>query len=84
MAKIDVGTRLEERVLRTLYEGSACALDCATELFPYEQPEQHLGEIESLLYELAQHAYLDVRICADVAWFSLTPAGSERLAVLVE
>jgi hypothetical protein len=84
MAKIDVATRLEERVLRRLYEGSARALDCAAELFPYDRPERHLGEIESLLQELAQHAYLDVRICGNDAWFSLTPEGSERLAVLVE
>jgi hypothetical protein len=84
MAKIDVGTRLEERVLRRLYEGSAGALDCAAELFPYEPPEQHLDEVEPLLHELAQHAYLDVHVCGNVARFSLTAAGSERLAVLVE
>jgi hypothetical protein len=84
MAKIDVGTRFEEHLLRRLYEGSACAMDCAAALFPYEPPEQHLGEIEPLLDELTRHAYVRVDRRGDVAWFSLTPAGSERLAVLVE
>jgi DNA-binding PadR family transcriptional regulator len=81
---IDAGTRLEERVLRRLYEGPASAIGCAAELFPFEHPKRHLGEVEPLLRELAQRAYLAVHLHENVPWYSLTPAGSERLAALVE
>ena len=85
MAKTEVGGKsLEERVLRRLFDGPASALTCAAELFPYEPPERHLAEIQPLLHELTQRAFLELRLRENVAWYSLTPAGSERLAVLVE
>jgi hypothetical protein len=76
---------LEEQLLRVLYDRSVSARECAAELSPYARitPERLL-EIEFLLRVLAQHAYLAVEIDPVAVRYSLTSAGSERLAQLVE
>jgi DNA-binding PadR family transcriptional regulator len=76
---------LEERVLRVLYEGSASAFDCAAELQRYGEGHGGLTtEIHHLLTDLAERSYLEVRGSNGAARYRLTPAGSERLATLVE
>jgi hypothetical protein len=76
---------LEEQVLRALYEGSASARECAFELSRYEPPgAERVSEIAALLERLAQGAFLEVHVRAGEARYSLRPAGSERLAELVE
>jgi hypothetical protein len=76
---------LEEQVLRVLYDGSASARECATGLAPYAQPSaEWILEIEDLLWELAGRSYLHVEAGPEAPRYSLTRAGSERLADLVE
>lgn len=76
---------LEEEVLRGLYDGPASARECATRLAPYARLSAvRVLEIESLLRELARRSYLDVHVEPDATRYTLTLAGSERLADLVE
>jgi hypothetical protein len=76
---------LEEQILRVLYEGSASARECATELTPYARPSaDRVLEIEDLLWALAGRSYLQAEAGAIETRYSLTHAGSERLADLVE
>jgi hypothetical protein len=80
----DVGS-LEEQLLRVLYEGSASARECAAQLAPYARPSaDRILEIEHLLRELVRHSYVDVEAGSAAARYSLSLAGSERLAELVE
>jgi hypothetical protein len=76
---------LEEQLLRVLYEGPATALQCAAELTPYSRPPaERVLEIEDLLWDLAGRLYLHVEAGSAALRYSLTRAGSERLADLVE
>jgi hypothetical protein len=76
---------LEEQLLRVLYEGAASARECAAELAPYTSPSaDRILEIEDLLWELAGRSYLHAEAGAAGNRYSLTRAGSERLADLVE
>jgi hypothetical protein len=84
MASVSVDS-LEELVLRVLYEGAVSARECAAELSPYARPSGvRLAEIRSLLHELTQRAYLDVHYRGRELRYSLTAAGSRRLAELVD
>jgi DNA-binding PadR family transcriptional regulator len=76
---------LEERVLRVLYEGSASASDCASELQRYDgAPEGLVGQVQRLLADLAERSCVEMRIAGSSARYRITPAGSERLATLAE
>jgi hypothetical protein len=76
---------LEEQLLRVLYEGSASARECAAQLAPYARLSvDRIREIEHLLREFARHRYLGVETDSAETRYSLTLAGSERLAELVE
>jgi hypothetical protein len=80
----EVGT-LEEQLLRVLYEGSASARECAAELAPYARlSADRVAEIEDQLRELALRSYAAVEHGLTATRYSLTPAGSERLADLAE
>jgi hypothetical protein len=73
---------LEEQVLRVLYEGPCSAQECVLELARYGgAPAEQEREVAALLAELAEYAYLE---CRANGRYALTPAGSIRLATLVE
>jgi DNA-binding PadR family transcriptional regulator len=75
---------LEERVLRVLYEGSASAAECAAELQASDsETGGFVALVDALLTVLAQDGYLESFDTCERR-YSLTPAGSERLADLVE
>ena len=76
---------IEERVLRVLYEGPVSATDCALELQRYVGEDAGTQiEIERALVELAARACATVHVTRGGVRYSLAPAGSERLARLVE
>jgi hypothetical protein len=80
----DAGT-LEEQLLRVLYEGAVSARECAAELAPYARLSvDRVAEIESRLHDLALRSYVVVESGLAATRYSLTPAGSERLAELAE
>lgn len=80
----EVGT-LEEQLLRVLYEGAASARECAAELAPYARlSADRVAEIEGQLHELTLRLYVTVEGGSAATRYSLTPAGSERLADLAE
>jgi hypothetical protein len=82
--RADVGA-LEEQLLRVLYEGSASARECAADLAPYARLSPgRVAEIEGLLRELASQSYVAAESGPGATRFSLTAAGSERLADLAE
>jgi hypothetical protein len=76
---------LEEQLLRVLYEGSASARECAAELAPFARlSARRIVEIEGLLRELAQRSYVFAEDGFAATRYSLTRAGSLRLAELAE
>jgi DNA-binding PadR family transcriptional regulator len=76
---------LEEGVLRVLYEAPATTYECAAGLlhFGYAQ-EVVTDEVEALLGDLERRACVIRNVDRTHRRYTITPAGSERLAVLVE
>jgi DNA-binding PadR family transcriptional regulator len=82
--RVDAGM-LEEQILRVLYDGSASARECTAEITPHARlSDNRVSEIEDLLRELASRSYVVVENGLAATRYSLTPAGSERLAELAE
>ena len=76
---------LEEGVLRVLYEGPATVYECAAGLLQHGHATQAVpDEIEALVAGLVKRGCVVCSGGGSAGRYSLTPAGSERLAALVE
>lgn len=85
MAHVDCTVGLEEGVLRVLYEGPATVCECAAGLLRFGYAtEAATGEIERQLHELERRACVERAHPPAQQRYAITPAGSERLAVIVE
>jgi hypothetical protein len=75
-------TSLEEQILRVLFEGSASFERCLEALFPFASPSAGAPQdVERMLYHLVSAGYA---VRTPDARYAITPAGSCRLADLVE
>jgi hypothetical protein len=75
-------TLLEEQILRVLFEGSASIEECLEALFPFASPSAGAPQdVERMLDHLVSAGYA---VRTSVARYAITPAGSCRLADLVE